>query len=67
MGLNDNNAKITGEINFDGTNLVGLNKKQMRAYQGRQIAMIYQDPQSALNPSMLIKNQVKQLIKHGGK
>ncbi len=67
MGLSDNNAKITGEINFDGTNLVGLNKKQMRAYQFRQIAMIYQDPQSALNPSMLIKNQLKQLIKHGGK
>lgn len=67
MGLSDNNAKITGEINFDGTNLVGLNKKQMRAYQGRQVAMIYQDPQSALNPSMLIKNQLKQLIKHGGK
>ncbi|MFC0265731.1 dipeptide/oligopeptide/nickel ABC transporter permease/ATP-binding protein [Alloscardovia macacae] len=66
MGLLDKRAKISGEINFDGKNLVGLDPKEHNALRGNEIAMIYQDALSSLNPSMLIKNQMAQLTKRGG-
>lgn len=47
-------------------NLVGLSPKAHNALRGHEIAMIYQDALSSLNPSMLIKAQMKQLTKRGG-
>ena len=66
MGLLDPKAQISGQIMYNGQNLLDLNQKQMNALRGREIAMIYQDALSSLNPSMLIKAQMKQLTKHGG-
>lgn len=66
MGLLDPKAKVSGEILYDGQNLLNMDQKQMNALHGREIAMIYQDALSSLNPSMLIKAQMKQLTKRGG-
>ena len=66
MGLLDPKAKVSGEILYDGKNLLNMDQKQMNALRGREIAMIYQDALSSLNPSMLIKAQMKQLTKRGG-
>lgn len=66
MGLLDPKAKVSGEILYDGQNLLNMDQKQMNALRGREIAMIYQDALSSLNPSMLIKVQMKQLTKRGG-
>ncbi len=66
MGLLDKRAQISGEILYKGQNLLELNEKQMNALRGREIAMIYQDALSSLNPSMLIRSQMKQLTKRGG-
>lgn len=66
MGLLDKKAQISGEILYDGRNLLDLNEKQMNELRGREIAMIYQDALSSLNPSMLIRAQMKQLTKRGG-
>lgn len=66
MGLLDPKAQISGQIMYNGQNLLELNQKQMNALRGREIAMIYQDALSSLNPSMLIKAQMKQLTKRGG-
>ncbi len=66
MGLLDPKAQISGEILYEGKNLLDLNAKQMNQLRGREIAMIYQDALSSLNPSMLIKSQMKQLTKRGG-
>ena len=65
MGLLDPKAKVSGEILYDGQNLLNMDQKQMNALRGREIAMIYQDALSSLNPSMLIKAQMKQLTKRG--
>ncbi len=62
----DPKATVTGEVLYDGQNLLDMNQKQMNALRGREIAMIYQDALSSLNPSMLIKAQMKQLTKRGG-
>lgn len=66
MGLLDKKAQISGEILYNGINLLDLSEKQMNDLRGRDIAMIYQDALSSLNPSMLIKSQMKQLTKRGG-
>ncbi|PNV67053.1 dipeptide/oligopeptide/nickel ABC transporter permease/ATP-binding protein [Enteroscipio rubneri] len=66
MGLLDPKAHITGEVLYDGQNLLAMDAKQMNALRGREIAMIYQDALSSLNPSMLIKSQMKQLTSRGG-
>ncbi len=66
MGLLDKKAQISGEILYNGQNLLELSERQMNQLRGREIAMIYQDALSSLNPSMLIKAQMKQLTKRGG-
>ena len=66
MGLLDKKAQITGEILYDGRNLLTMSEREMNELRGREIAMIYQDALSSLNPSMLIRAQMKQLTKRGG-
>lgn len=66
MGLHGEGAVLAGEINYDGTNLLELSPREHNALRGHELAMIYQDALSSLNPSMLIKSQMKQLIKRGG-
>lgn len=66
MGLLGKEARIKGEILFEGKNLLELSPKQHNDLRGHEIAMIYQDALSSLNPSMLIKAQMKQLTKRGG-
>ena len=66
MGLIDPKAEITGEILYEGKNLLEMKPEERRALLGHEMAMIYQDALSSLNPAMLIKSQMKQLTKRGG-
>lgn len=66
MGLLDPKAHIAGEAIYNGQNLFDLDKREMNQLRGREIAMIYQDALSSLNPSMLIKAQMNQLTRRGG-
>ena len=50
MGLLPKSAKVTGSINFNGRELVGLSYNEMRAVRGNGIAMIFQDPMTSMNP-----------------
>ena len=68
MGLLPKTAKITGEVVFtdrSGKQHSLLNSNNLSELRGSEIAMIYQDSLSALNPSMRIKDQMAQLIKRG--
>lgn len=47
-----------GEVLFRGVDLLGLSESQMRQIRGRQIAMIFQDPMTALNPVYTIGDQL---------
>ncbi len=51
-----------GEIVFDGTDLLGLSSKEIRAVRGNRIAMIFQEPMSSLNPVLPIGKQVAEPI-----
>jgi peptide/nickel transport system ATP-binding protein len=56
-------ATITqGEITFDGQDLLALSDREMRKVRGGQIAMIFQDPTTSLNPVFTIGNQLSRII-----
>ena len=49
---------VSGEVILDGENLVSLSDEEMRQVRGSKIAMIFQDPQTSLNPVFTVGNQV---------
>ena len=52
-----------GSIRFDGIELVGLPESDMRDLRGREIAMIFQDPMTSLNPVLTIEEQMVETIR----
>jgi len=67
MGLLPPTARITGEILFDGRDVLKMSPEEHNALRGHDMSMVYQDALSSLNPSMLIRSQMAQLTKRGGK
>ena len=53
---------VSGEVWFEGTNLLGMNDKDLRPVRGRRIAMIFQDPVAGLNPVLDIGSQVAEML-----
>lgn len=53
----------SGEVIFDGKRIDTLNEKQLLDIRGNDIAMIFQEPMTALNPVFTIKNQLVESIK----
>jgi peptide/nickel transport system ATP-binding protein len=67
MGLAPENARVTGSIRFEGRELVGLEEEAMREMRGDRIAMIFQEPMTALNPLHSVGAQVAEpLVLHRG-
>ena len=61
MRLLPDAARVTdGQIQFAGQDLARLTERQMRAVRGRQIAMVFQDPMSSLNPILTIGHQLRE-------
>jgi len=59
--------RVEGEATFEGTNLLALDEKAMRERRGRDIAMIFQDPLSSLNPVVPVGLQVTEVLeRHRG-
>ncbi|GAA3025190.1 ABC transporter ATP-binding protein [Actinokineospora globicatena] len=59
MGLHKRGtAKITGEILLDGQNLVGMSPERVRLLRGKRMAMIFQDPLSAMHPFYSVGSQI---------
>ena len=63
VGLQPNEAVVTGSIRFGDLELVGLGHRAMADLRGRQIGVIFQDPAKALNPMMRIGRQVAEAIR----
>lgn len=64
MGLIEQPGKIKeGEILFDGVDLTKISNSDMKDYRGNDIAMIFQDPMTSLNPVYTIKNQMIEVIR----
>ncbi len=53
---------VSGSIDFDGIDLINLSMEDMRAVRGNRIAMIFQEPMTALNPVFTIGDQVSEMF-----
>ena len=56
-------AVLGGRIDYDGRNVLELDKAEMRELRAREIAMIFQDPASALNPVFRIGHQISEVLR----
>lgn len=57
----------SGEVVFEGNDLLKMTEKQMETIRGSEISMIFQDPMTSLNPTMKVGKQIMEgLIKHQG-
>jgi len=63
MGLVPHPGKVSGEIYFNGRNLLALKESQLRQIRGNEIAMIFQEPMSSLNPVFTIGYQIMEAIR----
>ncbi|WTP57465.1 dipeptide/oligopeptide/nickel ABC transporter permease/ATP-binding protein [Streptomyces phaeochromogenes] len=66
MGLEPKGARVRGHVRFDQRQLVGEPMRVRRKLLGHEMAMIYQDALSSLNPAMTIRAQLKQVVRRGG-
>jgi peptide/nickel transport system ATP-binding protein len=62
MGLLPSSATITGSVNLDGQELIGSKRKAFRSVRGKSLAMVFQDPLSALNPVHRVGDQIVEMI-----
>ena len=63
MGLLPRTAKVSGSVKFRGDELVGLSQEHLQAYRGAKIAMIFQDPMTAMNPVYTVGWQIAEAIR----
>ena len=62
MGLLPKSATITGSVKLDGVELIGAGRKAIRSVRGKSLAMVFQDPLSALNPVHRVGDQIVEMI-----
>jgi peptide/nickel transport system ATP-binding protein len=63
MRLLDAAARVEGSIRFEGQNLLQLDDESMRKLRGRDLAMVFQEPMTALNPVMPVGEQVAEAVR----
>ncbi|KAA5836002.1 ABC transporter ATP-binding protein [Saccharopolyspora hirsuta] len=55
-------AEVSGSVRFDGTDLLGLSKRELDQRRGSDLSMVFQDPLTSLNPVVSIGLQVSEVI-----
>jgi len=53
---------VEGSVNFQGRDLTNLSERQLEDVRGREMAMIFQDPMTSLNPTLRIKTQITEVL-----
>ena len=63
MGLLPRTARVTGKVVFDGRDVLAMRPSEQRSLRGRRIAMVFQDPMTALNPVYSVGDQLAEAIR----
>ncbi|MCS6826549.1 MAG: ABC transporter ATP-binding protein [Caldilinea sp.] len=63
LGLIARPGRITGEVLLDGRDLTKLSNRELRKLRGKEIAMIFQDPLSTLNPAFPVGEQIRESLR----
>ena len=63
MGITTASNASTGSVNYAGTELVGKSKRALRAFWGEEMAMVFQDPMTSLNPVVRIGRQLTEHLR----
>ncbi|MCL7426952.1 dipeptide/oligopeptide/nickel ABC transporter permease/ATP-binding protein [Streptomyces sp. YS415] len=67
MGLQPKGARVSGQVRFHHRDLLAEPMRARRRLLGHEMAMVYQDALSSLNPAMTIRAQLKQVVRRGGR
>ena len=59
-------AVLAGRILLDGRDLTAMGKRELRRVRGRELAMIFQDPMSSLNPVFTVGHQITEVLTEHG-
>jgi oligopeptide transport system ATP-binding protein len=62
MGILAKNGRSTGQALFDGNDLLTMNQKALNKIRSQEIAMIFQDPMTSLNPYLRISDQMAEVL-----
>ena len=62
VGLHSRNAKVSGHALFEGVDLLEMNEGELERIRATQIAMIFQNPMTALNPYLRISDQMAEIL-----
>jgi peptide/nickel transport system ATP-binding protein len=62
MSLLATNARVTGSVNVRGQEMIGVPESQVRKYRGKEVAYIFQEPMTALNPVYTIGFQIVEAL-----
>jgi peptide/nickel transport system ATP-binding protein len=62
MSLLASNARVTGSVKVRGNEMLGNNQKQVRKFRGKEVAYIFQEPMTALNPVYTIGFQIVEAL-----
>ena len=65
LGLLPKTAAVSGSVKLEGTEILGASPSTMDRVRGGRVAMIFQDPASALNPVLTIRRQVGESLEIG--
>jgi oligopeptide/dipeptide ABC transporter ATP-binding protein len=62
LGLLPKSARVKGEVQFAGMNLIGMSEKALRPIRGDRISMVFQDALASLNPVFTVGNQIAEAV-----
>ena len=57
-------CQVSGSVELDGENLMQMREKELRKYRGRDIAYVFQEPSTALNPYFTVGSQIAEAIRY---
>jgi peptide/nickel transport system ATP-binding protein len=63
LGLLPKTATVTGNVRFEGNELLGASGSRLRKIRGRQISFVFQEPMTSLNPVLRIGHQIQEVVR----